>query len=78
VAKNYNPQRVFSKIFISNFTNLYAAIRERQHVVEGQTDGPMSPPVMYRMEALSGKENAHNLVPSITTILLSLVHTFSI
>jgi hypothetical protein len=72
--KTYNPQTVFSKILISNFTELYSAAGERKHVVEGQTDGPSWRPVTYQTNALCGKESAQNVMPSIATILLSRAH----
>jgi hypothetical protein len=40
----------------------------------GTTDGPVWRPVTYQTNALCGKENAHNVGPSISIILLSLIH----
>ena len=68
--KTYNPQTGFSKNLISYFTELNSAAGERKHVVERQTDGPSWRAVMYQTNALCGKESAHNVMPSISAILL--------
>jgi hypothetical protein len=58
------------------FTELNSAAGERKHVVEGQTDGPSWRPVTYQTNALCGKKIAHNVMPSISTVLLPRAHRY--